>query len=323
MDDFLRDIDIIFRKEKPDRAGDNFIPSFIETRKKGMLKTKIREAYRLMESCVLCGRYCRVNRMKGEKGFCNTGKLPVVSSFGPHYGEESPLVGRYGSGTVFLTGCNLGCMFCQNYDISIGREGSTHSVSELSDIIMNVRHKGCHNINFVTPSHQMPMILEALDIAAEKGLNVPVIWNCGGYESPEALEILDGVVDIYMPDFKFFDSKPAKKYLNAEDYPETAKNALKEMHRQVGDLQMDDRGIAVRGLLVRHLVMPGRLAGTAEFVKWLAEEVSPDTYVNIMRQYHPCHKAKNYKEINRRITDSEFREAVEWAGDQGLRLDKE
>ncbi len=314
---------MIFRKEKPKHAGDSFTPVYMMAHKKGQLKEKIQKAYKLMESCVLCARYCRVNRMKGEKGFCNIGRLPVISSFGPHFGEESPLVGRYGSGTIFFTGCNLGCIFCQNYDISIGQEGSIHSVYELSDIIMNVRHRGCHNINFVTPSHQMPMILEALEIAAEQGLNLPVVWNCGGYESPEALEILDGIVDIYMPDFKFFDSQPGKRYLNAEDYPEAAKNALKEMYRQTGDLQMNEQEIAVRGLLVRHLVMPDRLAGTEKFVKWLAEEVSSNTYINIMRQYHPCYKAGEYKEINRRITDREFGEAVKWARNQGLRLDKE
>lgn len=323
MDDFLRDIRIVFRKEKPEDMGNNFIPVYQETHRKGIIKEKIQKAYSLMESCVLCGRYCRVNRMKGERGFCNTGKLPVISSFGPHYGEESPLVGSYGSGTIFLTGCNLGCIFCQNFDISLGQEGSTHSFAQLADMMMNLQNRGCHNINFVTPSHQAPMIIEALDIAVNNGLNIPIVWNCGGYESPEALEILDGIVDIYMPDFKFFDKEPAKKYLNAEDYPDMARNALKEMYRQVGDLKVDEWGIAVRGLLVRHLVMPGRLAGTKELVEWLAGEISPDTYINIMSQYHPCHKARNFREINRRITDEEYREAVEWGRSAGLRLDRE
>jgi len=323
MDDFLRDMEFVLLKPGTGKTKSRIKPAYIEAREKGLLKEKIKQAYKLMESCVLCGRYCRVNRMKGEKGFCKTGKEARISSFGPHFGEESPLVGRYGSGTIFLTGCNLGCIFCQNYDISILREGSGVSIEKLADTMLNVRDRGCHNVNFVTPTHQLPMILKALDIAVEKGLDIPVVWNCGGYESPEALEILDGVVDIYMPDFKFFDKEPAKKYLNAPDYQEIACKALKEMHRQVGDLQTDERGIATRGLLVRHLVMPGGLAGTIKFVKWLADAISPNTYINVMAQYRPCYKASRYPEIDRRITSEEFQDAIQAARNAGLRIDKE
>lgn len=302
--------------------SDKFEPVYIKTHETGALKEKINRAYFLMESCKLCGRYCNVNRLKGEPGFCKMGKDPYISSFGPHHGEESPLVGRLGSGTIFLTGCNLGCIYCQNYDISILGEGSKYTIEKLALTIAYIQSLGCHNINFVTPTHQMPMILSAVSIAIEHGLNVPIVWNCGGYESMETLEILDGVVDIYMPDFKYWDNDPAQKYSNAPDYPEVARNALKEMHRQVGDLVVDERGIAQRGLLVRHLVLPDGLSGTKDFVKWLARDISPDTYINVMAQYHPCFKAHNFPEIDRRITGNEYRQARMCAVDEGLRLDK-
>ena len=321
------DFDNIF--ELRDRDGEfpqvsqDFTPAYISTYKSGLLKKKIKKAWEYMKSCVLCGRYCRVDRMAGETGYCQTGKEARISSYGPHYGEESPLVGRYGSGTIFFTSCNLRCIFCQNYDISILGEGSNASIQRLAKVILKVWKRGCHNINFVTPSHQLPMILEALNIAIEGGLNIPIIWNCGGLESPEALEILDGIVDIYMPDFKFWESRPAEKYMSAPNYPDIARHALKEMHRQVGDLQLDDRGIAIRGLLIRHLVMPKKLAGTEEFVKWLAKEISPNTYLNIMAQYRPCYQASDFEELNRRLTSHEFMQAKSAARKLGLRLDKE
>jgi len=303
--------------------GNVFEPAYIRPHREGILKEKIRQAYKLMESCILCGRRCRVNRLNGELGFCKTGAELKVSSYGPHHGEEAPLVGRYGSGTIFLTHCNLGCIFCQNYDISILGRGSVYSIEKLAMVIMKVYNMGCHNINFVTPTHQLPMILEALEIAIEGGLDVPVVWNCGGYESPEALEILDGIIDIYMPDFKYWNEEPARKYSHAPNYPEVAKAALKEMHRQVGDLTMDERGIAQIGLLVRHLVMPNNIVGTAEFVRWLAAEISPNTYINVMAQYRPCYEASRHKEIDRRTTNKEYGEAVEAAREAGLRLDKD
>lgn len=296
-------------------------PAYIKTHREGKLAEKVRKAYKLMESCSLCGHYCRVNRLKRETGFCRAGDKLRVSSFGPHHGEESPLVGHYGSGTIFFTGCNLGCVFCQNYDISQMERGSRYRADKLARTILYIQSLGCHNINFVTPTHQLPMILEAVLISADLGLNLPIVWNCGGYESPEALEILDGVVDIYMPDFKYWDEETARKYSKAPNYPEIARAALKEMHRQTGDLVMDEYGTAQRGLLARHLVMPDGLAGTEEFVRWLAQEVSRNTYLNVMAQYHPCYMAEKYPEINRPVTSQEYSRARKWAKEQGLRLD--
>lgn len=232
-------------------------------------------------------------------------------------------MGHRGSGTLFLTSCNLLCNFCQNYDISHFHEGEVMSPEDISKLMTGLQQQGCHNINFVTPSHQMPFLLDALQLAAARGLRVPVVWNCGGYESMESLEILDGIVDIYMPDFKFFTSAPAEKYCHAGDYPDAARSAIAEMHRQVGELQIDERGIAMRGLLIRHLVMPDDLCGTGEMMKWIARSLSPGTYVNVMAQYRPCHEAHGLREISRRITDQEYRQAIQWARDCGLRLDQD
>lgn len=301
----------------------DFEPAYLKTIREEKLSPKIEKAYQLLKSCVLCGRRCKVNRLEGQVGFCKVADELIVSSYGPHHGEEAPLVGSRGSGTIFLTYCNLGCVFCQNYDISHLGHGNRYTIDRMAEVMLKIQKMGCHNLNLVTPTHQLPMILKALKQAALGGLEIPVVWNCGGYESREALQILDGIVDIYMPDFKFWDEKPAARYAYAPDYPRVAREALKEMHRQVGDLKMDSRGIAQRGLLVRHLVMPNNLAGTGEFVDWLAREVSPDTYINVMAQYRPCYKAGEYKEINRRPTSSEYNQAVKWAKEAGLRLDSE
>jgi putative pyruvate formate lyase activating enzyme len=265
---------------------------------------------------------CRVDRTAGETGFCRTGKLAVVAGYGPHYGEEKPLVGRGGSGTVFFTHCNLSCVFCQNYDISHGGEGTPVSAEDLAEVMLGLQKNGCHNINFVTPSHVIQPILEALAIAVEKGLRVPLIYNCGGYELVPALKLLDGIVDIYMPDFKFWDSEAARELCCAPDYPERARQAIREMHRQVGDLLVDENGVARRGVLVRHLVMPNGLAGTPGVAGFIAGEISAGTYVNIMDQYHPCGSAFGNRAINRRITSEELKEAVDAAARAGLtRLD--
>jgi putative pyruvate formate lyase activating enzyme len=286
------------------------------------LKEKVRQAQAIIRDCTLCPRNCNVDRTAGELGFCRTGDKPFVSSFNPHFGEEAPLVGIHGSGTIFFTNCNLGCLFCQNWTISHQGEGGEISFEALADIMLTLQGYGCHNINFVTPTHQVYQILKSLEIAIEKGLNIPLVYNCGGYEALETLKILDGIIDIYMPDFKYADPEAAKKYSKAEDYPSIAKTAIKEMHRQVGDLIMDDRGIALRGLLVRHLVLPGGLAGTEEIVKFLAEEISPETYTNIMAQYYPCYKAFEHPPLDRRITGNEYNRAVKAARDAGLkRLD--
>jgi putative pyruvate formate lyase activating enzyme len=283
---------------------------------------KIERAYEILHSCTLCPRECSVDRTEGEVGFCRTEDKLIVSSWGPHYGEERPLVGRGGSGTIFFTNCNLGCIFCQNYSISHLSEGSEITEEKLATVMIGLQEGGCHNINLVTPTHQVPMILKTLKIAFEEGLSVPIVYNCGGYESLETLKILEGVVDIYMPDFKYAGSAMAKKYSDAEDYPERAKEALKEMRRQVGDLVMNEMGVAFKGLLVRHLVMPEDIAGTEEVVKFLADEISTETYLNVMDQYHPCYKAFEYPELTRRITKREYQDAIDHALKAGIkRLD--
>ncbi len=298
-----------------------FIAAYLKLSRKE-LKKRTRLADEMLKSCTLCPRNCRVDRTAGETGICRTGNRPVVSSYNPHFGEERPLVGRHGSGTIFFTHCNLRCIFCQNWTISHLGEGDIISFDALADIMLTLQNHGCHNINLVTPTHQVPMILRSLEIAIDKGLGIPIVYNCGGYESVDTLKILDGIIDIYMPDFKYADPEVAMKYSKARDYPSVAKSAIKEMHRQVGDLIIDDRGIALRGLLVRHLVLPEGLAGTEEVVRFLAEEISPNTYTNIMAQYYPCFKAYNYPPLDRRITQDEYRMAVKAARDAGLlRLD--
>jgi putative pyruvate formate lyase activating enzyme len=285
----------------------------------GALSDKVREAEEILKDCTLCPRQCKVDRTSGGRGFCKTGDKPFISSYSPHFGEEKPLVGRFGSGTIFMGNCNLGCIFCQNYSISHLGEGTEMSFVKLADIMLSLQKQGCHNINLVTPTHQMPMMLRAIIIASEKGLKLPIVYNCGGYESLNAIKILDGIVDIYMPDFKYIDPAMAKMYSKAEDYPEAAMAAIREMHRQVGDLVTDQRGIATRGLLVRHLVLPEEIAGTAGIVKFIAEEISKNTYINIMDQYHPCYKAFDYPSLNRRITHQEYADAIQIAIDAGLK----
>lgn len=271
---------------------------------------------------MLCPRACRVNRLKGERGTCRAGDLSEVSSYSPHFGEESPLVGLHGSGTIFLTHCSLRCSFCQNFSISHLGEGQEVSSERLARMMRELQDLGCHNINFVTPTHYVPQILEALSAAVRLGLRIPLVYNSSGYDSVETLKLLDGIFDIYMPDIKFARSEPAREFCQAPDYPEAARTALKEMHRQVGDLEIDENGIARRGLLVRHLVLPEGLAGTDEVVRFLAEEISPNTYVNIMDQYHPCGDIRSRSPLGRRLTGDEYREALDLARGAGLtRLD--
>ncbi len=279
---------------------------------------RVRSAEELLRECALCPRNCGVDRTAGETGFCGTGDKPFVSSWGPHFGEERPLVGRFGSGTIFFSRCNLGCLFCQNWTISHRGEGEEISFERLARIMMDLQETGCHNINLVTPTHQLPMILRSLAMAVEKGLSIPIVYNCGGYESVRALKLLKGIVDIYMPDFKYSDPQMALKYSTAKDYPQAAKAALKEMHAQVGDLVIDRRGIALRGLLVRHLVLPGGIAGTAEVVRFIADEISRNTYINIMGQYYPCYKASEYPPLDRRVSGAEHAEAIKMAISAGL-----
>ena len=301
----------------------SFKPAYIETYNRGLLKKKIDQAYEVLKACTLCPRACGVDRLSGEKGICQTGEHAIVSSYNPHFGEESPLVGNHGSGTIFFARCNLLCIFCQNYDISHEGEGVEFSSEQLAMTMLSLQDKGCPNINFVTPTHVVPQILAALDKAIEAGLRVPLVYNTGGYDRSETLAILDGVFDIYMPDFKFWDPKVAEELSDAPDYPEVAREALKEMHRQVGDLVMDQQGVAQRGLLIRHLVLPDGLAGTRQVMRFLAREISPDSYVNIMAQYRPCGRASEVPALTRTITEEEHQEAIQIAHNEGItRLDE-
>jgi len=298
-------------------------PIYRETYRRGLFEPKISRAYEILSACELCPRHCLVDRHRGERGFCRTGDRPMVSSYGPHFGEEDPLVGRRGSGAIFFTYCNLGCIFCQTWEISHEGEGEEIGFADLAAIMLYLQEQGCHNINLVTPSHQVYQILEALPLAIEDGLKLPLVYNTGGYDGLEALRLLEGVVDIYLPDFKFWDPGIAEELTGVPDYPEVARQAIKEMHRQVGDLIIDEEGIARRGLLVRHLVMPDGLAGTKEVMEFLAREISPDTYVNVMGHYHPYGRAAEHPSLNRFITDAEYQEAQRLAREAGLwRLDR-
>ncbi len=294
------------------------MPGYIEAEKSGKLEQVKQLLFDKLKRCDLCPRNCQVNRLDNKKGVCRTGKLAMVSSFGPHYGEEDCLVGRGGSGTIFFTNCNLLCCFCQNYDISHLGRGEEVSDAQLAEIMLILQAKGCHNINLVTPTHVIPQIVAALQIACNHGLTIPIVYNSGGYETVESIKLLEGIVDIYMPDFKFSDSRVAAETCNAPDYFETAKTAIAEMHRQVGDLKVDSRGIACRGLLVRHLVMPENLAGTEEIMEFIANEISENTFVNIMSQYRPCGNIEPGSVLNRPVTRDEFRQACEIARSKGL-----
>lgn len=292
-----------------------FKPNYLKLHESGELKDKIDALYNILESCELCPRKCGVNRLKGEKGFCKAEKLKVSSYF-PHFGEEDPLVGVHGSGTIFLTYCNLRCVYCQNYEISHLGVGEIVSEERVAKMMLELQALGCHNINFVTPTHYAPQLVKAIAIAVEKGLRLPIVWNCGGYENVEIIKLLENVVDIYMPDIKYSSSEVAKKYSFAPDYFDRCKEAVREMHRQVGDLKIQN-GIAYRGLLIRHLVLPNNLAGSEEVLKFI-RSLSKDSYVNIMAQYRPEGEAYKYKELNRRITKEEFMKVIEFAKELGL-----
>jgi len=283
------------------------------------LAERVKKAVAMLGDCTVCAQECRVNRLEGELGICRGGRLAAVNSYGPHFGEEDVLVGIDGSGTIFFTYCNLSCEFCQNCEISQHGEGDEVSAEELAGMMLDLQKRGCHNINLVSPSHFVPQFLEALSVAAEKGLTLPVVYNTGGYDSPETLDLLDGIVDIYMPDIKFADDDAGRKYSGAVEYFTVVKKAVKKMHGQVDDLAVDRQGIAYRGLLVRHLVLPNNLARSEKVFDFLANEVSKDTFINIMDQYYPAFNAYNYPELGRRITRKEFREAVDAARRAGLR----
>jgi putative pyruvate formate lyase activating enzyme len=298
--------------------GEPGVAGYLTLARTGALAARAEAARELLDACRLCPRECRARRRQGKVGACGVAEEAVVASAGAHFGEERPLVGRGGSGTVFLAGCNLACLFCQNADISHGRRGTPASAEALAQTMLGLQDLGCHNINFVTPTHQVPQLLAALTLAAGRGLRLPLVYNCGGYESVETLRLLDGVVDVYMPDFKYWEAAVGAELSGVADYPEVARAAVREMHGQVGDLVVDREGVARRGLLVRHLVLPGGLAGTEGVMRFLAE-LSLDTYVNVMSQYHPCHLAARHPALSRRVSREEVAAALAAARSAGLR----
>jgi putative pyruvate formate lyase activating enzyme len=299
----------------------DFEPAYLKLHKTGELKNRAEKLWDMMESCRLCPKQCGVNRLQGRTGFCRSpGARLVVSSFTPHFGEERPLVGRGGSGTIFLTHCSLRCVFCQNWEISQLGRGYNRQEDDLAEMMLRLQRIGCHNINLVTPTHYSASILKALDIAAGKGLRLPIVYNTCGWERLEILELLDGVIDIYLPDFKFWDGDMSARLTDAgaENYPELTREAILEMHRQVGVAKPAENGIMQRGLMIRHLVMPNNAGGSDKVIEWIAENLPKDTYVNIMAQYNPLHKAYDYPEISRRITRDEYQTVVRRAKQVGL-----
>ena len=300
-------------------------PAYLSLWESGELASRVVRALGRLGDCVLCPRDCHVDRLADKFAVCRSGRDVRVSSYFPHFGEENCLRGTRGSGTIFFSGCNLRCVFCQNFEVSWKVEGEITPPEKLAAMMLELQARGCHNINLVTPEHVVPQILEALLTAVEGGLRLPLVYNTSSYDSLDSLGLMDRVVDIYMPDFKFWDSEMARRYLRAPNYPEAARRAIKEMHRQVGPLMLDESGLALRGVLLRHLVMPGEIAGTREIMQWISHELGPDTYINVMPQYYPAGKVsdKEHAEINRCVTLAEFQQALEAASDSGLhRLDQ-
>jgi len=297
-----------------------WFPAYGKLENEGKLAQRVEEAYSIFEECRLCPRQCGVNRLNGERGYCKAPSTVMIYSAHPHFGEEISLVGKNGSGTIFFSNCNLRCVFCQNWPISIEGQGRGYSDEYLAQMMLHLQKIGCHNINLVTPTHVMPNIVNATRIAFKDGLRIPLVYNTSGYERVEMVKLLDGIVDIYLPDMKYMDADKAAKFsAGASDYPEVAKAAIIDMHRQVGIHQVNSQGIATRGVMIRHLVMPNRVSGTEAFVRWVAENLPNTTYVNIMHQYHVDYKAFEYPEIWRAITAEEYLEAMQWAQEYGLK----
>ena len=293
-------------------------PAYLESYNNGNLNKVIEKTFKMLESCSICPRRCKVNRIKNEKGFCRTGLKAKVCSFMPHQGEEPPISGTRGSGTIFFAECNMACVYCQNYEFSQAGEGREVDFDELADFMLQLQGMGCHNINLVTPTHVLPQILKALNIAIAKGLKIPIVYNTGGYESSQIIKLLDGIVDIYLPDMRYADSEMAIKYSSAPDYPKYNQEALGEMHRQVGVANIDNTGIIKRGMIIRHLVLPNHIAGTDKIMEFIADKLDKDTYISLMSQYFPCYKAGQFKEIFRRITYEEYEEAKQTMKKHGL-----
>ena len=294
------------------------LPLYLEKLTLAELHQRAEALHKLLVECRICPNECLAKRTEGETGECHSTDEVYISSVGPHFGEEPPLVGTNGSGTIFFTNCNLDCQFCQNYDISHLGIGEKASTTDLARAMLQLQQIGCHNINLVTPTHFSPQIVDALVLAVEKGFELPIVYNCGGYESVETLNLLEDIVDIYMPDIKYSIDEIARKYSGIQNYWEIVKLAVKEMHRQVGDLKISKRGIAQRGLLVRHLVLPNDIAGSKAVIDFIADEISTDTYLNIMDQYRPAYHASKYPELNRRITSSEYKEVIDYALNKGV-----
>ena len=295
------------------------LPLYLEKLTQKDLKEKAEALHELFVECRICPNECMARRAEGETGECHSTDEVIISSVGPHFGEEPPLVGSMGSGTIFLANCNLSCEFCQNYNISHLGIGEKVTTENLAGSMLKLQQRGCHNINFVTPTHFTPQIVDAFLLAVEKGLELPIVYNCGGYESVETLKLLENIIDIYMPDIKYSVDENALKFSGIQNYWDVVTKALKEMHRQVGDLKISKRGIAQRGLLIRHLVLPNDIAGSKKVIDFVADEISIDSYINIMDQYRPAYNASKYEKLNRRITPSEFIKVVDYAFSKGLR----
>jgi putative pyruvate formate lyase activating enzyme len=293
-------------------------PVYLAATSAGLLSVKADQLDARSSPCHLCPHACGVRRRDGERGKCRLGTETLVASASPHFGEEAPLVGKGGSGTIFFASCNMACVFCQNYEISHFARGDALTAEQLAGVMLRLQRLGCHNINLVTPTHVVHAIVRALAIAASRGLHIPLVYNCGGYESVETLRLLDGLIDIYMPDIKYSSSEEALRYSGVKDYWESAREAVREMHRQVGDLQIDAQGVARRGLLIRHLVMPGNLAGTDRVVQFIANEISRDSFLNLMDQYRPCYKASRIAELSRPLSRSEYLQSITEARRAGL-----
>ena len=302
--------------------SDDLHPRYLTTLQRGAFDQKTGQAYRMLEACCVCPRHCGANRLEDHRGACRSGVLPLVSSFHAHFGEEAPLSGQRGSGTIFFANCNLRCTYCQNYDISQHGAGAPRTCDELASMMLILQEAGCHNINLVTPSHFVPQIIKAIHRAAQQGLSVPIVYNTSSYDSLASLAILDGIIDIYLADLKYGEDDLALRYSNATSYVEVSQNAVKEMFRQVGDLKVDADGVAQRGLMIRHLVLPGGIAGTERVMRFLAQQISPCTYVNLMSQYRPCYLADQFPALNRRITRKELEEARHIAQRFGLTRSK-